>query len=313
MIKNEFKKFSNKALIVTSLLIVGIIAACGGGEGGSGAESSEILIDGSSTVFPISQAVAEEFRVDRPEVQIPVGISGTGGGFKRFVEGEIDIADASRPIKDSESAQAAANGVEFTEFTIAYDGLSIVINKSNDFATCLTVAELKQIWEPGSSVDNWNEVRSEFPDKPLRLYGPDTDSGTFDYFTAAINDKEDASRADYTASSDDNVLVQGVSGDQGAMGYFGFAYYTENSEILNVVSVDSGDGCVVPSVTTINDGSYAPLSRPMFIYVNNASLERTEVRDFIEYYMNNAAELAEEVGYVGLSEADYQSQLEGLN
>ena len=313
MIKNEFKKFSNKALIVTSLLIVGIIAACGGGEGGSGAESSEILIDGSSTVFPISQAVAEEFRVDRPEVQIPVGISGTGGGFKRFVEGEIDIADASRPIKDSESAQAAANGVEFTEFTIAYDGLSIAINKSNDFATCLTVAELKQIWEPGSSVDNWNEVRSEFPDKPLRLYGPDTDSGTFDYFTAAINDKEDASRADYTASSDDNVLVQGVSGDQGAMGYFGFAYYTENSEILNVVSVDGGDGCVAPSVSTINDGSYSPLSREMFIYVNNASLERTEVRDFIEFYMNNAAELAEEVGYVGLSEADYQLQLEGLD
>ena len=313
MIKNEFKKFSNKALIVTSLLFVGIIAACGGGEGGSGAESSEILIDGSSTVFPISQAVAEEFRVDRPEVQIPVGISGTGGGFKRFVEGEIDIADASRPIKDSESAQAAANGVEFTEFTIAYDGLSIAINKSNDFATCLTVAELKKIWEPGSSVDNWNEVRSEFPDKPLRLYGPDTDSGTFDYFTAAINDKEDASRADYTASSDDNVLVQGVSGDQGAMGYFGFAYYTENSEILNVVSVDGGDGCVAPSVSTINDGSYSPLSREMFIYVNNASLERTEVRDFIEFYMNNAAELAEEVGYVGLSEADYQLQLEGLD
>jgi phosphate transport system substrate-binding protein len=313
VIKNEFKKFSNKALIVTSLLIVGIIAACGGGEGRSGAESSEILIDGSSTVFPISQAVAEEFRVDRPEVQIPVGISGTGGGFKRFVEGEIDIADASRPIKDSESAQAAANGVEFTEFTIAYDGLSIAINKSNDFATCLTVAELKKIWEPGSSVDNWNEVRSEFPDKPLRLYGPDTDSGTFDYFTAAINDKEDASRADYTASSDDNVLVQGVSGDQGAMGYFGFAYYTENSEILNVVSVDGGDGCVAPSVSTINDGSYSPLSREMFIYVNNASLERTEVRDFIEFYMNNAAELAEEVGYVGLSEADYQLQLEGLD
>jgi phosphate transport system substrate-binding protein len=251
--------------------------------------------------------------VDRPEVQIPVGISGTGGGFKRFVEGEIDIADASRPIKDSESAQAAANGVEFTEFTIAYDGLSIAINKSNDFATCLTVAELKKIWEPGSSVDNWNEVRSEFPDKPLRLYGPDTDSGTFDYFTAAINDKEDASRADYTASSDDNVLVQGVSGDQGAMGYFGFAYYTENSEILNVVSVDGGDGCVAPSVSTINDGSYSPLSREMFIYVNNASLERTEVRDFIEFYMNNAAELAEEVGYVGLSEADYQLQLEGLD
>ena len=311
MIKNELKKFSKIALIVTSLLIVVIIAACGGSS--SGADSSEILIDGSSTVFPISQAVAEEFRVDRPEVQIPVGISGTGGGFKRFVEGDIDIADASRPIEESERAQAETNGVGFTEFVIAYDGLSIVINKANDFATCLTVDELKKIWEPGSSVDNWNEVRSEFPDKPLRLYGPDTDSGTFDYFTDAINGKEDASRADYTASSDDNVLVQGVSGDQGAMGYFGFAYYTENSEILNVISVDGGDGCVGPSVTSIKDGSYSPLSRPMFIYVNNYSLQRPEVRDFIEYYLNNAAELAEEVGYVGLSKADYQSQLEGLN
>ena len=311
MIKNELKKFSKIALIVTSLLIVGIIAACGGSS--SGADSSEILIDGSSTVFPISQAVAEEFRVDRPEVQIPVGISGTGGGFKRFVEGDIDIANASRPIEESERVQAEANGVGFTEFVIAYDGLSIVINKSNDFATCLTVDELKKIWEPGSSVDNWNEVRSDFPDKPLRLYGPDTDSGTFDYFTDAINGKEDASRADYTASSDDNVLVQGVSGDQGAMGYFGFAYYTENSEILNVILVDGGDGCVGPSVTSIKEGSYSPLSRPMFIYVNNYSLQRPEVRDFIEYYLNNAAELAEEVGYVGLSKADYQSQLEGLN
>ncbi|MBT3862417.1 MAG: PstS family phosphate ABC transporter substrate-binding protein [Chloroflexi bacterium] len=288
-----------------------MIAACGGS--GSGAESSEILIDGSSTVFPISQAVAEEFRVNRPEVQIPVGISGTGGGFKRFVEGEIDIADASRPIKESESEQAAANGIEYTEFVIAYDGLSVVINKANDFAACLTTAELKMIWERGSTVDNWNEVRSGFPDKPLRLYGPDTDSGTFDYFTAEINEEEDASRADYTASSDDNVLVQGVSGDQGAMGYFGFAYYTENSEMINVVAVDDGDGCVTPSVSTINDGSYSPLSREMFIYVNNASLARTEVRNFVEFYMNNAAELAEEVGYVGLSDADYQSQLEGLN
>ena len=311
MIKNEFKKFSKPAIVFTSLLIVGIIAACGGS--GSGAESSEILIDGSSTVFPISQAVAEEFRVNRPEVQIPVGISGTGGGFKRFVEGEIDIADASRPVKESESEQAAANGIEYTEFVIAYDGLSVVINKANDFAACLTTAELKMIWERGSTVDNWNEVRSGFPDKPLRLYGPDTDSGTFDYFTAEINEEEDASRADYTASSDDNVLVQGVSGDQGAIGYFGFAYYTENSEMINVVAVDDGDGCVTPSVSTINDGSYSPLSREMFIYVNNDSLARPEVRNFVEFYMNNAAELAEEVGYVGLSDADYQSQLEGLN
>jgi phosphate transport system substrate-binding protein len=309
VIKTELRRYSKTVLIVTSLLVAGVFAACGG-EGGN---STEILIDGSSTVFPISQAVAEEFRRDRPDVQIPVGISGTGGGFKRFVTGETDISDASRPIKESEREEAEANGIGFTELIIAYDGLSVVINTANDFATCLTAEELKKIWEPGSSVNNWNQVRSSFPDKPLRLYGPDTDSGTFDYFTAEINEEEDASRSDYTASSDDNVLVQGVSGDQGAMGYFGFAYYTENAEILNVLSVDGGNGCVEPSVSTINDGSYTPLSRPMYIYVNNFSLQRPEVREFIEFYLNNAGELAEEVGYVGLSEADYQAQLAELN
>jgi phosphate transport system substrate-binding protein len=263
-------------------------------------------------VFPISQAVAEEFRKERPDVQIPVGISGTGGGFKRFVTGEIDIADASRPIKESEIAEAAENGIEFTEFVVAYDGLSIVINTANDFASCLTTAELKKIWEPGSKFDNWNEVRDGFPDKKLRLYGPDTDSGTFDYFTAEINEKEDASRSDYTASSDDNVLVQGVSGDRGGMGYFGFAYYTENSDLLNVIAVDDGAGCIEPSVESISDGSYSPLSRPMFIYVNNFSLQREEVREFITFYLNNAGVLAEEVGFVGLPEAEYQAQFSEL-
>ena len=257
--------------------------------------------------------MAEEFRKDRPDVQIPVGISGTGGGFKRFVTGETDISDASRPMKESERELAAENGIEFTEFVIAFDGLSIVINTANDFAGCLTVEELKSIWGRDSKIDNWNQVRSGFPDKPLRLYGPDTDSGTFDYFTAEINGEEDASRSDYTASSDDNVLVQGVSGDQGAMGYFGFAYYTENSEILNVVGVDDGSGCVEPSISSINDGSYSPLSRPMFIYVNNFSLQREDVRAFIEYYLNNAGPLADEVGFVGLPEADYQAQFSKLN
>ncbi|WP_342822280.1 PstS family phosphate ABC transporter substrate-binding protein [Candidatus Lucifugimonas marina] len=313
MQKTEQRKLSKLALTLISVLIVAIIAACGGGESGSGNESTEITIDGSSTVFPISQAVAEEFRRDHPEVQIPVGISGTGGGFKRFVTGETDISDASRPIKESEAALAAKNGIEYTEITVAYDGLSIVLNRANDFVTCLTIDELKSIWEPNSSVSNWNQVRSSFPDKPLRLYGPDTDSGTFDYFTAEVNGEEDASRSDYTASSDDNVLVQGVSGDQGAMGYFGFAYYTENASLLNVLSVDGGAGCVEPSVQTINDGSYNPLSREMYIYVNNASLERPEVRDFIEFYLNNAGELAEEVGYVGLPQADYQAQIDALN
>ena len=273
----------------------------------------EILVDGSSTVFPISQAVAEEFRKVRPDVQVPVGISGTGGGMKRFVTGGIDIVDASRQMKDSEREEAAANGIEFTEFTVAYDGLSVVVNSSNDFVSCLTVDELKGIWEPGSKIKNWNQVRTGFPDKPLRLYGPDTDSGTFDYFTKAINGEEDASRADYTASSDDNVLVQGVSGDQGGLGYFGFAYYTENRDILRVLGVDDGNGCVSPSIASINDGSYSPLSRPMFIYVNNASLELEHILAFVRFYLNNAAELAEEVGYVGLPETEYQSQLADLN
>ena len=312
MIKNELRKYSKTVLIVSAFFILAITGACGDGQASGGA-TNEILIDGSSTVFPISQAVAEEFRKGRPDVQIPVGISGTGGGFQRFVSGETDISDASRPIKDSERELAAENGIEFTEFIIAYDGLSIVINKSNDFAKCLTVEELKSVWGRGSKVDNWNQVRSEFPDKRLRLYGPDTDSGTFDYFTAEINGEEDASRSDYTASSDDNVLVQGVSGDQGAMGYFGFAYYTENAEILNVVGVDGGSGCVEPSISSINDGSYSPLSRPMFIYVNNFSLQREDVRAFIEYYLSNAGALAGEVGFVGLPEADYQSQFSKLN
>ncbi len=299
-------------LSIFLILLSCVISACAGSDSDSSGKSNEILIDGSSTVFPISQAVAEEFRKGREEVQIPVGISGTGGGFKRFVNGETDVSNASRRIKASEKELAVQNGVGFTEFVVSYDGLSVVINKSNDFADCLTTQELKMIWEPGSQISNWNQVRSNFPDKPLRLYGPDTDSGTFDYFTAEINGEEDASRSDYTASSDDNVLVQGVSGDQGAMGYFGYAYFVENASLLKVLSVDDGAGCVEPSIETINDGSYMPLSREMYIYVNDSSMERPEVRDFIEFYMNNAGELAEEVGYVGLSEADYQSQLNRL-
>lgn len=309
VLHTAFGSRSRRALVavVITLLALGVVSACGG-QGGK-----EILVDGSSTVFPISQAVAEEFRKVRPDVQVPVGISGTGGGLKRFVTGGIDVADASRRIKESEREEAAANGIEFTEFTVAYDGLSVIVNSSNNFVTCLTVDELKKIWEPGSKLKNWNEVRDGFPDRPLRLYGPDTDSGTFDYFTRAINGEEDASRSDYTASSDDNVLVLGVSGDPGAMGYLGFAYYTENREILNVLGVDGGSGCVKPSLASINDGSYSPLARPMFIYVNNLSLQSEHVEAFVRFYLNNAAELAEEVGYVGLPEDEYQSQLAELN
>ncbi|MBT4125223.1 MAG: PstS family phosphate ABC transporter substrate-binding protein [Chloroflexi bacterium] len=294
---------SNSPLFTIVLLLVLVVSACSGGA------SKEITIDGSSTVFPIAEVVAEEFRKENPGVQIPIGISGTGGGFKRFVNGETDISGASRAIKDSEREEAAENGIEFTEFSIAFDGLSVVMHPTNEFAKCLTVDELKAIWEPGSEINNWNQVREGFPDKKLRLYGPDTDSGTFDYFTHAINGEEDSSRSDYTASSDDNVLVQGVSGDQGSMGYFGFAYYTFNKDSLNLLAVDDGSGCISPTLETINDGTYKPLSRPMFIYVNNASFESQDMRDFITYFLKNAGELSELVGYVGLPQEDYISQL----
>ena len=294
---------SNSPLFTIVLLLVLVVSACSGGA------SKEITIDGSSTVFPIAEVVAEEFRKENPGLQIPIGISGTGGGFKRFVNGETDISGASRAIKDSEREEAAENGIEFTEFSIAFDGLSVVMHPTNEFAKCLTVDELKAIWEPGSEINNWNQVREGFPDKKLRLYGPDTDSGTFDYFTHAINGEEDSSRSDYTASSDDNVLVQGVSGDQGSMGYFGFAYYTFNKDSLNLLAVDDGSGCISPTLETINDGTYKPLSRPMFIYVNNASFESQDMRDFITYFLKNAGELSELVGYVGLPQEDYISQL----
>ena len=340
-----FQTFTTKnskwALIVVSVLMIGVIAACGGddddssetssgsgaaptatqskssGSSSSGSSSSSngstsfgaIEIDGSSTVFPVTQAVAEEFRKEHPGVQVSVGISGSGGGFKRFTVGEIDISDASRAIKDSEAEAAASNGIEFIEITVAWDGLSVVTSMSNEFVDCLTTEELKLIWDAGSTVDNWNQVRSSFPDKPLRLYGPDTDSGTFDYFTDEINGEEDRSRSDYTASADDNTLVQGIAGDGGSLGYFGYAYYAENTDKLKLVSVDSGNGCVAPNNATINDGTYSPLSRPLFIYVSKESNERPEVRAFLEFYMEHGGALANEVGYVALSAADYASQL----
>ena len=344
MIQKQFRKYSKVTMSLMAVMILVIIAACGGNDEDESpaptattsaaptaktsaaptAKTSagptattvtqsgftgEITIDGSSTVFPVSQAVAEEFRKTNPKVQIPVGISGTGGGFKRFTTGEIDISDASRGIKDSEAEAAASNGIEYIELRVAWDGLSVVTSTRNDFVECLTTEELKMIWDTGSKVDNWNQVRSSFPDKKLRLYGPDTDSGTFDYFTDEINGEEDRSRADYTASSDDNVLVQGISGDAASLGYFGYAYYAENTDKLKLIAVDSGSGCIAPANATINDGTYSPLSRPLFIYVSVASLQRPEVRAFVEYYMEEGGALADEVGYVSLSDADYASNL----
>ena len=254
--------------------------------------------------------MAEEFQIANPGVRVTVGISGTGGGFKKFCGGETDVSDASRPIKDSERELCAENGIDPIELRVAWDGLTVVSNPANDWATCMAVDELKRLWQPGSSIAKWSDIRSDWPDMEIKLYGPDTDSGTFDYFTEAIVGEEDASRSDYTASADDNVLVIGVEGDEGALGYFGYAYYEESSDKLNAVAIDNGDGCVSPSRETIENGSYAPLSRPMFIYVRRDALERPEVAAFVDFYLTNATALVPETGYVPLSDADYTSMLD---
>jgi phosphate transport system substrate-binding protein len=294
------------------------LAACGGNvdEGSEeGALSGAVEVDGSSTVFPIAEAIAEEFQRDHPETRVTVGVSGTGGGFKRFCAGEIHISDASRPIEDEERALCEQNGIGFDEIRIAWDGLSVVTNPSNEFVACLTTDELKGVWEPGSSINNWSQIRSGFPSKPLTLYGPGTDSGTFDYFTEEIVGETDASRPDYTASEDDNVLVQGVAGDPGALGYFGFAYYEENADKLKLLGVDAGNGCITPSVATIESGEYAPLSRPLFLYVSDRGLAEPQVSAFLEFALGDGSALIREVGYIPLKPEQYQEErakLEGV-
>ncbi|HEX7051612.1 MAG TPA: PstS family phosphate ABC transporter substrate-binding protein [Longimicrobiales bacterium] len=287
-------------------------AGCGERRGAGGGElSGSIRIDGSSTVFPLTAAVAEEFILAGGRgVRLTVGVSGTGGGFSRFCGGEIEIADASRPITETERAACARNGVEFLEVPVAYDGIVVVVNPQNTWTDCLTVQELRRIWRPASTVERWSDVRAAWPAEEIHLYGPGTDSGTFDYFTEAIVGEADASRPDFTASEDDNVLIQGVAGDPHALGYFGFAFYQENRGQLGLVAVDGGRGCVTPTPQTIQTGTYAPLSRPIFIYVDRAALERPEVRAFVRFYLENAATLAPAVGYVALDAAQYRRGLE---
>jgi phosphate transport system substrate-binding protein len=282
-----------------------------GGSAGSGsaapvAATGTVKIDGSSTVFLISQAVAEEFG-KTSQAKATVGSSGTGGGFKKFCAGELDIAGASRPITEAEVAACAKGGVTYVELPVAYDGLAIVVNPKNTFVDKLTTAELKTMWsaEAEGKVTTWAQVRAGWPDKPLRLFGPGTDSGTYEYFTEAINEKKNSSRADYQRSEDDNTLVQGVKMDENALGYFGFAYYIENKDSLKVVPVDNGkaedgDGAIVPSAETVANGTYQPLSRPLFIYVSAKAMERSAVSALVDFYLDKAAELSAEVGYVAL-------------
>ena len=290
-----------------ALLTLIFVAACGGDAGDAGASSltGEVVIDGSSTVFPIAEAVVEEFQIANRGVRVSVGVSGSGGGFKRFCAGELDISNASRPIRQSEIDDCAAAGVEFTELSVAWDGLSVIANPDNDFAECLTTDELAAIWGPESTVSTWRDVRPQWPAEEVRLYGPGTDSGTFDYFTETINGESGASRPDFQASENDNILVQGVAGDRFALGYFGYAYYIENQDQLKLLEIDGGGGCVAPSDVTIEDGSYAPLSRPLFVYVKHSALSRPEVRAFVDYMLDNATELVPATGYHALSETDY--------
>ena len=306
------------ALLVVLLSLSLIVAGCGGGKKEEGAKDSKaadkkltgaIKIDGSSTVFPITEAVAEEFKKIQPGVNVTVGISGTGGGFKKFTVGETDINDASRPIKDVEKKVAEEKKIEYIDFPVAYDGITVVVNKQNTWVDKLTVQELKKIWEPGSTVKKWSEVRPGWPDVAIKLYGPGTDSGTFDYFTEAINGKEKACRSDFTPSEDDNVLVQGVAGDKGALGYFGYAYYAENKDKLKVVPIDAGKGPVTPEDKTINDGTYKPLSRPIFIYVSKAAMQRPEVKEFVKFYLTSAPKLVPQVGYTKLPDNMYSDGL----
>ncbi|MEX2273007.1 MAG: PstS family phosphate ABC transporter substrate-binding protein [Vicinamibacterales bacterium] len=302
-------------VLVGLLIAFSVTAACGRGDSQQSGQPapSVIAIDGSSTVFPIGEALAEEFPKTYQGAQVTVGQSGTTGGFQKFCRGETDISNASRPIKASEVQTCAAAGIEFVEIPVAYDGLSVVVNPKNTWAQSMTVAELKKLWEPAAQgkIMRWSQIRAGWPDREIHLYGAGTDSGTFDSFTESIVGKTDASRGDYTGSEDDNVLVQGVAGDENALGYFGYAYYAENKDKLKLVAIDdenadNGAGPVLPSPETVRNGTYRPLSRPLFIYVSTAKLQRPEVKAFADFIVTNSAKLAGEVGYVALSDAEQQ-------
>ncbi|MBP0016739.1 MAG: PstS family phosphate ABC transporter substrate-binding protein [Cyanobacteria bacterium SBLK] len=306
-----FLKAKRSWPIVTAIALSLTLAACGsdtassGDGGGEDGLSGDVLVDGSSTVFPISEAMAEEFQKENSKVKVTVGISGSGGGFKKFCAGETDISNASRPIKESEIKLCEEAGIEFVEIPVAFDGLSVVVNNDNDWAACLKPDELGKMWEPAAedTIDNWNQIRDDFPDETLSLYGPGTDSGTYDYFTDATHGTEGESRGDYTASEDDNVVVQGVQSDKGGLGFFGFAYYEENKDSLKVVEIENANGdCITPTSASIEDGTYNPLARPIFFYIKKDSLENNPaVKAFAEYQISgDNAELISEVGYVAL-------------
>jgi phosphate transport system substrate-binding protein len=314
------KSFKYLALTAMMSGVLAFTAACGT-DGAKKEEQTEaadkqlqgdIAIDGSSTVYPIMEAISEEYMLEQPEVKVSVGFSGTGGGFKKFIAGETDMSNASRPIKDEEKAELEKNGIDYTEFKLAYDGLSIVVNKDNDWVDHLTVDELKKMWVDTGKPKMWSDIRPEWPKEEIKFYSPGTDSGTYDYFNEVILEEQPIV-SNATLSEDDNVLVQGVTGDKNAIGFFGYAYYAENKDKLKVVPIDNGEGPVEPTNETIKSGKYAPLSRPLFTYVANKSVaEKEQVADFMTFVLENAGDLSEEVGYVKLPEEEYKKALETL-
>lgn len=294
----NLKLFTGSIFTIAALLLI----SCGG------KPAPTVMIDGSSTVFPINEAIAEEFQKEHRGIRVTVGISGTGGGLKKFSTGEIDITGGSRPIKESENKQCEKNGIEYIEIPIAYDGLAVMVNPQNTWANSMTVKELKMLWEPEAQdkITKWSQIRKGWPNDNIRLYGAGADSGTYDYFTQAIVGKEHSSRGDFTASEDDNILVQGIAGDKFALGFFGLAYYEENKDKLKLIAIDNGRGPVAPSLETVKNGTYQPLSRPLFIYINKKSLEeKPEVKNFVNYYIKHAGTLSRQVGYIPLPESAY--------
>jgi phosphate transport system substrate-binding protein len=312
----SLKKLALSAMMGGVLLFA---AACGSEEAGKTTDaaevnkqlSGEVKIDGSSTVYPIMEAVAEEYQMVQPDVKVSVGLSGTGGGFKAFIAGETDMSNASRPIKDEEKAQLEEKGIEFTEIKLAFDGLSVLVNKENTWVDHITIDELKKLWIEDGTSRKWSDIREGWPEEEIKFYSPGTDSGTFDYFNEVILEDQPIVQS-ATLSEDDNILVQGISGEKNGIGYMGYAYYLENKNNLKIVPIDGGNGPVEPTNATIESGEYAPLSRPLFTYVKNESVKNEEVYDYVKFLIENAADLSEEVGYVRLPQEEYDKDLEAL-
>jgi phosphate transport system substrate-binding protein len=317
---NQRVRLARAAAAVAAAALV--LTACGGannaaapggaGSGGGQQLSGPVVIDGSSTVEPLSSAAAELFQGENPGVTVTVGTSGTGGGFQKFCAGETDISDASRPIKAEEVSACQAKNIAYEQLQVANDALTVVVNKDNTWANCLTIDQLKAIWEPNSQVKTWNQVDPSFPNEPLALFGPGADSGTFDYFTAEVNGEEGASRTDYSPAENDNVTVQGVQGNRGALGYFGFSYFEENQSKLKAVAINNGSGCVAPSAQAVQDGTYAPLGRPLFIYVSDAALKKPQVVAFSEFYLTQNDSIVSAAKFVPMTPEQKQKSNDAL-